>query len=300
MLKILMTLLLIGNLIYAGGKTGFGFLNIGVDARIISLGDAGVALQNGNQGTYYNPSSISSLTKPAIVFTYKNWMVDGKFFHTSFGIPWKLFNIGFSLTSFTISNIEIRNKPGNSEGKFSSRDFAFAFTISPNVKSDLKFGLTTKYVFEKIFVDEFWDIAFDIGLSYKYKIEDLKLEIITGASLRNLDVGGVFKQNGSNLPTIGALGASIFYTPFGSDGVKLLFCGELKHRFYEHLNSAGFGLSVDFGTFSLNSGYELGAQSKSIGFGFGVNLNRISLNYAFSPFEFDFPNSHTFTIVFRL
>ncbi|CUT01058.1 PorV/PorQ family protein [Candidatus Chrysopegis kryptomonas] len=298
MLRVITILLLLVNLLYAGGKTGFGFLNIGVDARVIALGDAGVALQNGVQSIYYNPSAISSLTKPEIVFTYKNWLVDGKIIHSSFGIPWKFINIGFSLTSFTISNIEIRNRPGKPEGTFAFRNFAFAFTISPSVKSPLKFGLTTKYIFEKIFIDEVWNLAFDLGLAYK--IEHSKIEINTGASIKNLGRGKTFRQSKTYLPTTGALGAAISYAPFNSSEIKLLLCTEFRHRFVENLNSSGFGLGVDLGMFSIYSGYEFGGQFKSVGFGFGINLNRFSLNYAFSPLELDLPNSHTFTIEFKL
>ncbi len=298
MLRTITTLLLLVNLLYAGGKTGFGFLNIGVDAKTIALGDAGVAFQNGVRSVYYNPSAISSLKKPSLVFTYKNWLVDGKFLYTSFGIPWKFINIGLSLTSFTISNIEIRNRPGKPDGIFSSRDFAFAFTVSPNVKSPLKFGLTAKYIFERIFVDEVWNFAFDFGMSYK--VEYSKIGINAGVALKNIGAGKVFRRDKIYLPTTGALGAVIFYAPFNSSELKILFSSELRHRFVENANFSGLGLGLDWGVFSLYSGYELSEQFKSIGFGFGLNLSRISINYAFSPLEFDFPNSHTFTIEFKL
>ena len=46
-----------------GGKSGFNFLSIGVDAKVVSLADAGVALPPELGTIYYNPAGLGTLNK---------------------------------------------------------------------------------------------------------------------------------------------------------------------------------------------------------------------------------------------
>ncbi len=296
--RIIIALMVLTQTLLCGGKTGFNFLTIGVDAKIISLADAGISKPVGIGTVYYNPAGLAKLDQGiSMLFTYRNWMIDGKFFYGSVGIPSKLLNFALSLTSFTISDIEIRNRPGKPEGTFSSRDFALALSVAPNVSSNTKVGITAKYVFEKIFIDETQTVAFDIGFMHGFEFSQFNLNI--GTSLKDFGFKGKHRDEEINLPTTLALGASTTYALLRD--LKLSFYANTKYRFYENLNLASFGIGIDFlSTFELNAGYEFRAQAKSLGFGFGVNLKNLSINYAFSSFEFDFPNSHSLTLEIKL
>ncbi len=294
----IIALIILTQTLLCGGRTGFNFLTIGVDAKIISLGDAGISKPMGIGTVYYNPAGLAKLGQNiSVLFTYRNWMIDGKFFYGSVGIPSKFLNFALSLTSFTISNIEIRNRPGKPEGTFSSRDFALALSVAPNISSNTKFGITAKYIFEKIFVDETQTVAFDIGFMHGFDFSRFNLNV--GASLKDFGFKGKHRDEEINLPTILAFGASIAYAPLKD--FNLSFYANTKYRFYESLNLVSFGIGIDFlSIFALNAGYEFGAQTKSLGFGFGVDLENLSINYAFSSFKFDFPNSHSLTLEIKL
>lgn len=291
---IIITLIILTQTSFCGGKTGFNFLTIGVDAKIISLGDAGISKPVGIGTVYYNPAGLAKLGQSSsLLFTYRNWMIDGKFLYSSVGIPSKLLNFALSLTSLTISDIEIRDRPGRAEGNFSARDFSLALSIAPNTGSNIKFGITAKYIFEKIFVDEAQAVAFDIGLIHNFDFS--RFSIYIGAVLKDFGFKGKYRNESINLPTIVAFGASTTYAPI--EDSKLSLHANIKHRFYENLNLISLGVGIDFlSMVMLNTGYEIGAQAKSLRFGFGLNLKNFSINYAFSSFELDFPNSHTFTL----
>ncbi len=294
-LKTIAMFVILTQTIICGGKTGFNFLTIGVDAKLVSLGDAGVSKPSGIGAIYYNPANLSALKRGAVMFTYRNWMVDGKFFYGSAGLSTKHINLALSLTSLTIPDIEIRHRPGEPEGRFSSRDFSFALTISPNINSRLKFGLTTKYIFEKIFTDEIQSVAFDVGLLYGLNFSNFTLNI--GASLK--DFG--FKESNANVnpPTSLILGASMGHAT--GENIKVYLSTDVKHRFYEKLNLIVLGIGFEFiSVVELNVGYETGNHLKSTVLGIGFNFKNFTINYAFTPFELQFPNSHTFTLEFKL
>lgn len=296
--RAIIALIILTQTLFCGGKTGFNFLTIGVDAKIVSLADAGISNPLGIGTVYYNPAGLAKLGQNiSVLFTYRNWMVDGKFFYGSVGIPSKFLNFALSLTSFTISDIEIRNRPGKPEGTFSSRDFSLALSVAPNTNSSTRIGITAKYVYEKIFVDETQAIAFDIGLMRSFDFSRFNLNI--GASLKDFGFKGKYRNESINLPTTLAFGASTIYAPL--EDFKLSLHAKTKFRFYENLNLTSLGVSIDFlSIISLNSGYEFSAQTKSLGFGFGINLKNFSINYAFSSFEFNFPNSHSLTLEIKI
>ncbi len=296
--RVIIALIILTQTLFCGGKTGFNFLTIGVDAKNISLSDAGISSPMGVGTVYYNPAGLAKLgSNTSVLFTYRNWMVDGKFFYGSVGIPSKFLNFALSLTSFTISDIEIRDRPGKPEATFSSRDFSFALSVAPNTNSNTKIGVTAKYVFEKIFVDETQTIAFDIGLMHSFDFSRFNLNI--GASLKDFGFKGRYRNEGINLPTTLAFGASTVYAPL--EDFKFFLHAKTKFRFYENLNLTSLGIGMDLlSIISLRSGYEFGAQAKSLGFGLGVNLKNFSINYAFSLFEFGFPDSHSLTLEIKI
>ena len=63
-LKIILLLTLIWLQISSGGgKSGFNFLSIGVDAKVVSLADAGVALPPELGTIYYNPAGLGTFKR---------------------------------------------------------------------------------------------------------------------------------------------------------------------------------------------------------------------------------------------
>lgn len=281
-----------------GGKSGFNFLSIGVDAKVVSLADAGVALPPELGTIYYNPAGLGALKRNSVLITYRNWMVDGKFLYASVSIPTKFLNFALSLTSFSVSDIEIRERPGEAEGKFTSRDFGLSLSASPNLSTKLKVGLTAKYILEKIFVDETNLVSFDLGILYAFKFSQFNFQ--TGASLKDFGFKGKFRTDNINPPTMLSIGASINYS-IAPGSIDILLNAETKHKFYDSLSLLSMGIGFKFlSSFTLNLGYISGYNIGNLRFGGGVELSKFSVHYAFSSFEHNFPNSHVITINLNL
>ncbi|CUS96912.1 hypothetical protein JGI24_00191 [Candidatus Kryptobacter tengchongensis] len=297
-LKIFLTLfVLCFQVLLSGGKTGFNFLSIGVDARVVSLADAGVALPPEIGTIYYNPSGLALHKKTSLLLTYRNWLVDGRFIYTSFSFPSRFSNFAISLTSFSIPDIEIRTRPSEAQGKFTFRDLSIAFSASPNWESRIKTGITVKYIFEKIFVDETHLVAFDFGILYAFAIS--RFNFYTGASLKDIGFKGKYRNSSVNLPSAISIGASASYS-VAQSGIEILLLVEAKRKFHESVNliSTGFGFKF-LSSFVLNLGYVSGRKLENLRFGGGIELNKIRLYYSFSSLEYNFPNSHTITINFN-
>ena len=61
----------------AQSKTGttFGaFLQIEPSARIAGMGNAGVSVEGGLEGAYYNPAAIGALEGRQVVFSHNTWL----------------------------------------------------------------------------------------------------------------------------------------------------------------------------------------------------------------------------------
>lgn len=284
-------------ILLSGGKTGFNFLSIGVDARIVSLADGGVALPPEIGTIYYNPAGLALYKKNSLMLTYRNWLVDGKFVYASFTFPSRFSNFAVSLTSFNIPDIEIRTKPGEAQGKFTSGDLSIAFSASPNWGSKIKTGITIKYVFEKIFVDETHLVAFDLGALYTFAISQFNFYV--GTSLKDIGFNGRYRSSNVSLPSTISLGVSASYS-VAQSSTEILLIVEAKRKLYEPISliSTGFGLKF-LSSVALNLGYVSGGNLENLRFGGGIDLNKILLYYSYSSFEYNFPNSHTITIKFN-
>ena len=58
------------------GTSIFTFLNIGVSARAVGMGESVVALNQDAASVYYNPASIAQLDNTEIVLTQIKWPAD--------------------------------------------------------------------------------------------------------------------------------------------------------------------------------------------------------------------------------
>ncbi|CUS96446.1 hypothetical protein JGI5_00636 [Candidatus Kryptonium thompsonii] len=298
-LKIILLLTLIWLQISSGGgKSGFNFLSIGVDAKVVSLADAGVALPPELGTIYYNPAGLGTFKRSSVLITYRNWMVDGKFLYTSVLIPTKFLNFALSLTYISATDIEIRERPGEAEGKFTSRDFGISLSASPNLGTKLKVGMTAKYILEKIFVDETNLVSFDLGVLYSFKLSQFNFQ--AGASLKDFGSKGKFRTESINPPTTLSIGASISYS-IAPGSIDILLNIEAKRKFYDSLNLLSVGIGFKFlSNFNLNFGYIFAHNPGNLRFGGGIELSKFSVHYAFSPLGYNFPDSHVFTINFNL
>jgi len=119
------------------GQSGLAFLKLGVSGRGVAMGDALSALVTGAAANYYNPAGFDSANGGGIDVHAQEWIQDTRTEFLGAAVPTGPNNaIGASVSTTTVSDIEVAVQPGPAQGSFTSRDLAvglsFAHLIAPN------------------------------------------------------------------------------------------------------------------------------------------------------------------------
>ncbi len=278
----------------SAGSSGLSFLKLGFGARNIAMGDLGVIGNNDLTALNYNPALLADSNKAQIFFTHNSLFEDlgsemfaGSF--SLFGIP-----IAVGVNTTTISNIEVRTKPGEAETTFDAHYFNASISTAYNISENIFIGASAKYIYENLFVDDATGLGFDFGAAYKNVIENLSL----GVSLRNIGSMNSLRNESTKLPTDLRIGASYYY-PINEYNIDLnATAGFQKYTANDdsHIHT-GIELTYDR-TFSLRGGYITGYDSKDLSAGFGVFWNGFNLDYAYVPVNFNLSDYHIISIMY--
>ncbi|MBU1100444.1 MAG: PorV/PorQ family protein [Bacteroidetes bacterium] len=274
-------------------KSGMTFLKIGFGARNIAMGDLGVVTADNSTAGFYNPAL---LTKDSydVSFTHTNLMEDvssemiGVTF-TAFGLP---FAIGLNTTS--VSDIEVRTKPGEVEATFDANYFYGSLSTALEITDDFSAGVTIKYLYENLFSDEATGLGADFGIYYKGLMSDLDL----GASINNVGSMNQLRSEETTLPSSFNVGASYILLGNGSKIESTIAAG--YKRFLEAETShvqVGGEFSYDR-IIALRVGYVSGFESKDLSYGIGLKWGSFGFDYTFIPVEYGLGNSNFITITY--
>jgi len=271
-------------------NTGLSFLKLGVSSRAISMGEAVVSNSEDASALHYNPGAIF-LGSPANILAVHSENVLGirtEYLAAKFKLSKVAFGVSVILAS--IDDIEVREIPGEPIDKFSARNFALGLTAAYKLNQYFQFGLTGKFIYEKIYIDNASGFAGDVGILY------IRDKISAGFSLANFGSMNELRSQATKLPTSIRLGGSyLFDIPqlnaslrISIDGFKVLDGGVL------HANTGAEFLYKDL--LAIRAGYQSGYENKSLTTGIGIRFKGISLDYAFIPYRFSQGNSHTLTL----
>lgn len=295
-------LLLLGSLLMAAtpsahagaGTTGLAFLKLGVSARGVAMGDAMTGAVRGAAATFYNPAGLGLGTTPdkesEFLFAHKEWIQGTRMEflgarltlseHQAFGV---------SVLTNTVSDIEIRVLPGESQGTFSSRDLGLGFTYCYEFEAGMRLGLTTRYLYEQILVDDAQGFGVDAGIQYDGLADGLTL----GLAVANMGSMANFRSEPLKLPAlIRAGGAFRFELPEAR--ATGMLAGDVENVFAESQPLARIGAECGFAnTFVVRAGYQFGSAGRGLSLGGGILYGLFGVDYGFSRLSNDLGNGHT-------
>ncbi|MEJ5351037.1 MAG: PorV/PorQ family protein [Melioribacteraceae bacterium] len=298
-MKKIIILILISSLIINAQniKTGLSFLKLGAGARNISMGDFGSLSTGDLNSGIYNPSVIALNPKTQLSFSHNTFFRDlnSEFFSGSFLI----LNIPFmiAVNTTTISDIEVRTRPGEAESKFDAHYFYGNLSAAYELYDNLFAGASIKYIYENLFSDDANGYALDFGISYKNIFKNLTI----GASLRNIGSMKQLRAEATTLPKDFRAGANY---NFDLPDYKLNFSLAAGYQNYidDKISHFHFGIEIFYyNMFALRGGYITGYDSKNITAGFGIIFSGINLDYAYVPYKYSLGDSHiiSFTYTFN-
>jgi len=293
MKKIVFLLLIsFGYIFPQAGGTGLSFLKIGFGARNMAMGDLGVVLANDVGPGFYNPALLAENYNSQIMLTHNEWMTDvrSELIGASFSLFGLQFAAGFNTTS--ISDIEVRTKPGDAVSTFDANYFYGSLSTGFNIYQKLSAGLTFKFIHENLLTDQARGIAFDFGLFYRDVVENLNI----GAAIKNIGSMNKLRNESTELPMDVAVGAS--YNYYFSD-LKSDLIVAAGYQTYTQTSDSHVNFGAEFlydAIFALRAGYSTGYETKGLTAGAGIVWNSIRFDYAFIPLDYDLGNSHIISV----
>lgn len=204
--------------------TTFGqFTLIEPSARAAGMGNAGVTLDEGIQGVFYNPAALGPVEAAQIQLSHGFWYAGIRYDYAAVAAPVRgLGNIYVSLTALNSGEIDVRtvDKPLGTGERYSVNDLAFGLGYGRQITSRFSAGLQVNFIAESIWRTSGKALGFNMGTVYRLHENGLRL----GASLSNFGTKGTYSgdllgvtwdqdptANGDN----GTLPASQLTDPFG-------------------------------------------------------------------------------------
>jgi|TARA_B110000438_G_scaffold27218_1_gene25975 hypothetical protein len=311
-------------MIHRYGTTTGNFLEIGVDSRGSSMGEAFVAVSDDISSIYWNPAGLANLKTPTLSFMSQPWLagINMSFTAGAFIIP-RVGNIGFGLTQMNYGEMAVTTleyQEGTGEN-FTASDIAASFTFSRKIVPWFSFGSTIKYVRSNIWHSAASAVAVDLGVlvnteffSFTGKEED---GLNIGMSISNYgtrmrfdgidiyqpidiseyeegnygDVAGQFRPSEWELPLIFRIGVAL--KPLVTNISRLTVSLDALHP-NNNSESINFGCALDntipgVGEFSIRGGIKaLYMDSPEYGYTGGFGLKMFYLGNKFISVDYAF------------
>ena len=249
------------------GTSAATFLEVDVGARATSLGGAYTSVANDVSALYWNPAGIAWNQGFQIEFSHSPWLADisHNFFGITQSIPSINSSVGFSLISMDYGEQAVRtvDRPEGTGEYYDASDMSLAVSFAMSLTERFSFGLTGKYITQKIYSATGSAFAIDVGVFYNTELKGLRI----GASVSNF--GSQIQLAGRHLTTVvdpDPLVDNFDRVPVnyktGAYDLPLLFRAGISYQ--RDLNSLGeILLSVDLNhpsnaTESISMGFEYG------------------------------------------
>jgi hypothetical protein len=279
------------------GQSGLAFLKLGVSGRGVAMGDALSALVTGAAANYYNPAGLIAPTGAELMFTHKEWIQDTRTEFLGAAVPTGPNNaIGASVSTTTVSDIEVRLQPGPAQGSFTSRDLAVGLSFAHRIAPNLRVGIAGKFLYEKIFVNDATGFAVDFGGIWDSPIDNLTI----GGAVANLGSMNALQSEKITLPALLRIGPGYAF-PLESPQLQLSAGADYLRIFPEHRSYLNSGAELVFQQLlAVRIGYQFGSDGRGLSTGIGLHYGLLTLDYAFAKLSSDLGDGHTISLAVGL
>ncbi len=286
-----------------GGYAG-AYLRMGLGARSVSLGNAGVADRSSGYAFYYNPALSALLEDKVVSLSYRFLSLDRRFNFISYGMkvpPGAGLSVGWISTG--VDNITGYNRIGEQTGEIGHSANGAFFNVSRIFMERLAVGVSIKYLWESLDLksEKYSSSGFgwDIGMWFRFT------ENLHGALVAR-DLSSQLKANTDNLFEFG--GTTVFEFPTlylaglhyqtPMPWLHVLYDFEMSNRDDQRHH---VGIEADYeDRLALRIGMNDGNFTAGAGMGFTLYKYKSKLDYAFVPSVIDEGSSHIFSWQIRI
>lgn len=284
------------------GTSGFQFLKINVDARSAAMGGSNVADAKDGSAFYVNPALAAQMDGSQVYLSHTAYFVDISMNYASYVHRMGNIALGGSLMYLNSGEMDETNEfnPFGTGRTFRTVHMAAGLSFAQRLTDLFSYGVTAKYLDERIEEVQAQNLVFDIG--FFYRVGDTGLRFAIGLNNFGVDAtpsgettrmtldGEVVETEFEDIspPTTFIIGAA--YDAWSNDEFSVLVTGQITNP---SDNAERLSLGTELGymdQFYLRVGYEFGVdESKLPSFGAGFKLPvanyDIGLDYGFSTRE---------------
>jgi hypothetical protein len=277
-------------LIQAKAICGFSSLKLGVDARSGGLGMAYTALSTDGSAGYWNPAGLAAISGQDLILSHLRWIQDVNSSFVGFGWSKGKSGFGCHILYTEIPGIEQRTVPSPEPlSIFSAYELAAGLSYGRQIRPNMRMGLTLKFLYEKIYIEEAVGFAGDLGL--QWDVTDFGLRL--GAVIQNIGKSNKLRDESIPLPLLGKIGASI---PLSGLGGQWIFATDAVYEKGDIFHLFGGCEYVWRQVFSFRLGYQTGYDSRNITGGIGFVWKKYRLDYHFMPLTGGLGDSHQLSV----
>ncbi|MBL0057636.1 MAG: PorV/PorQ family protein [Elusimicrobia bacterium] len=283
----------------SSGNTTANFLQMGVGARGVAMGEAQTAAVNDATSLYWNPAGLGGLTQSEIMFMH-NAAVQGTdqdvFYFARPTASGGVLGVGGSF--LRVGDIEGFDSTNGITGNVAASDSLLTLGWAKPWEdlrwfSGIQTGVNLKVLKKTLDQESALGYMADVGLIYEAQSK-WNQGLRTGFVLQNAGTGLTFDSEKASFPMAMKLGAA--YPLFGDN---MTLAGDLV------LPGAGgpyLNLGADYRIWDILA-FRLGYKGNNdldtgLTYGFGIGNERLHLDYAFVPFG-RFGDSHRISLGMR-
>ena len=289
------------------GTSIFTFLNIGVSARAVGMGESVVALNQDAASVYYNPASIAQLNDTEISMTQIKWPAEINYDY--FSMTHRFFKdhyIGFNAGILHMEPMPETTEfhPDGTGNYFTFQDKFFGVTYGAKMTDRFSFGLTLKHVSEDMAGYGMSALLLDMGTFYwtgygslrfcaslsnfgetvspKGSYEKRILDQSSGSEIRELTSFEKFSP-----PTQFRVGAAM--DPLVSGQQRLTISAQLNHP-VDNAEYIVTGLEYSYSKMLfLRAGHKFNKHEEDLTFGMGIIVPagpvNVRVDYGYANFD---------------
>ena len=282
-------------------NSGLAFLEIGVDAQGMALGDAGVADTSGPFAAERNPAGLAAGSGSAFGVSHHQWIADVATYGLSGRFDaGRLGGLGLFVRATGSGDLDARDRPGPASGTFDAQFVSAGIAVARTFGA-VSVGASGKYLSERIFGVSASGVGADLGAQVSLVRGSVRL----GGAVLNLGSMEALADRPTELPTTARVGAAVqpFRVLSFEDGATLLDAvltveyslNTVSEEGRVHLGAAASVLE----TVRLRAGYVTNDALRDFSAGIGLSTGAITLDYALIPFEEGFGGpGHIFSVVY--
>lgn len=302
------------------GTAGGQFLKIPVGARAAAMAGAYIAIANDATALFWNPAGITQVQSNDLDFSNTSWWATVNLNHAAIVHTMEdigTFGVSFSVLTMDKMEVTTELQPNGTGEYFDSQDLMVGLTYARKLTEDFSFGVTTKYISQRIWNETATGFAFDVGTQYRIGFRDLTIAM----SMTNF--GSDMKYNGRDLRIKYDQNSQVTYnrlspsdlatedyslplhfqvglamTAFSTDDMRMLVAVDVTHPNDndEHVNLGGEVQA--FERAYLRGGYRFGYDTERATFGAGVSAPLgdliVRFDYAYAMYDL-LPNVNRFS-----